>query len=148
MANVNYSVVTRTNPLKKEEPAKFYAQIQAKDEYKFEDLASAVESRCSVTSSDVKAVMDAVMKEMSSQLKDGKIVRINDLGTFRISVTSKGVDTEKAFNASKISKVRILFRPCRELQSMCSSIKFSKLAIPGQSEGDDGDGGIVDDPTA
>ncbi|MFK1931492.1 hypothetical protein ACIXEF_00685 [Bacteroides fragilis] len=39
MAYVAYSVITRTNPQKKDDPAKFYAQIQAKDEYTFDDLA-------------------------------------------------------------------------------------------------------------
>ena len=147
MAYVAYSVITRTNPQKKDDPAKFYAQIQAKDEYTFDDLAAAVEGRCSVTSSDVKAVMDAVMKEMSAQLKDGKIVRINALGTFRISATSQGVDTEKAFNSSKITKARILFRPCKELKNMCTSIKFTKFGgTMEKPENPDGEGGEVIDP--
>ncbi|MFK2050648.1 HU family DNA-binding protein [Bacteroides fragilis] len=142
---VKYSVIARKNPLKKDQPAKFYAQIQSNGEEDFKSMTRAVADRCTVTGSDAKAVLDAFMTVMLQRLANGQIVRLTDLGSFRVSASSKGVETEKDFNAAKISKARIIFTPCKELKDMCKSLSFAKTNV---IVGGNGDGDIVDDPTA
>ena len=46
---VKYSVVARKNPLKKDEPAKYYAQVQSSGEDDFRSMTRAVADRCTVT---------------------------------------------------------------------------------------------------
>lgn len=141
---VKYSVIQRKNPLKPGDTPKFYAQIQSSGEENFKSMASTVADRCTVTASDAKGVLDAFMTVMLQRLQNGQIVRINDLGSFRMSATSKGAITEKDFNAAGITKARIIFTPCKDLKDMCKSISFVKTAATLQSE-DNGDHG--EDPT-
>ena len=143
---VKYSVIARKNPLKKDQPAKFYAQIQSNGEEDFKSMTRAVADRCTVTASDSKAVLDAFMTVMLQRLANGQIVRLADLGSFRVSASSMGVETEKDFNAAKISKARIIFTPCKELKDMCKSLSFAKTNVIAAGGNEDGD--IVDDPTA
>ncbi|MCM0275913.1 HU family DNA-binding protein [Bacteroides fragilis] len=145
--SVKYSILKRKNPLKPLETPKFYAQIQSNGEEDFKSMTRAVADRCTVTGSDAKAVLDAFMTVMLQRLANGQIVRLNDLGSFRISVSSKGVTDEKDFNASKITKARIIFTPCAELKSMCKSLTFSKSAATPDGKDDEG-GGEVENPGA
>ena len=142
---IKYSVVKRKNPLKKDDPAKYYAQVQSSGEDNFKSMTRAVADRCTVTGSDAKAVLDAFMTVMLQRLANGQIVRLNDLGSFRISISSTGTENEKDINAAKITKARIIFTPCAELKAMCKSLTFSKAGVSQSSNDDSGD---IDDPTA
>ena len=141
--SVKYSVIPRKNPLNPNEAPKFYAQIQSNGEEDFKGMTRAVADRCTVTASDAKAVLDALTTVMIQRLSNGQIVRLADLGSFRVSATSKGTDTEKEFSAAKITKARIIFTPCKELKDMCKSASFSKTALipatggEGEGEGED-----------
>ncbi|UAK42814.1 HU family DNA-binding protein [Bacteroides nordii] len=145
---VKYSVIPRKNPLKKDEPAKFYAQIQSNGEEDFKSMTRAVADRCTVTGSDAKAVLDAFTTIMIQRLSNGQIVRLADLGSFRMSATSQGTATEKEFNAAKITKARIIFTPCKELKDMCKAVSFTKTSlIPVPEEGGTGGEGEGEDPS-
>jgi putative DNA-binding protein len=134
---VKYSVIQRKNPLKPKDTPKFYAQVQSSGEENFKSMASAVADRCTVTASDAKGVLDAFMTVMLQRLQNGQIVRINDLGSFRMSATSKGAETEEDFKAGGITKARIIFTPCKDLKDMCKVISFTKTAATVQNEDED-----------
>ena len=118
-------------------------------------MTRAVADRCTVTASDSKAVLDAFQTIMIQRLSNGQIVRLNDLGSFRMSLSSLGVDQEKEINATKITKARIIFTPSPKLKEMCKGASFSKVsgstATKGESEGNGGNsgtgGGDVIDPS-
>lgn len=143
--SVKYSVIQRKNPLKPNEAPKFYAQIQSNGEEDFKQMTRAVADRCTVTGSDAKAVLDAFTTVMIQRLSNGQIVRINDLGSFRVSATSKGTATEKEFSAAKITKARIIFTPCKELKEMCKAVSFSKTSLILEKAPEEG-GGEGEDP--
>lgn len=91
--SVSYSVSARKNPAKPQEAPKFYAQVQATDECTFDVLTRAAADRSTVTSADAKAVMDNVMNIAKEKLASGQIVRINDLGSFRLAISTEGVES-------------------------------------------------------
>ena len=53
---VTYSVVARKNMLKKDDPAKYYAQAQASGDVGLDEISTRVEKACTVHSADVVAV--------------------------------------------------------------------------------------------
>ena len=144
---IKYSVVKRKNPLKKDEPAKYYAQVQSSGEDDFKSMTRAVADRCTVTGSDSKAVLDAFMTVMLQRLANGQIVRLNDLGSFRISISSQGTESEKEINAAKITKARIIFTPCAELKAMCKSLSFTKAGTTQSGSNGEGNEGEGEDPS-
>jgi predicted histone-like DNA-binding protein len=56
----------------------------------------------------------------------GKSVNLGELGTFRISFSSEGVEDPKDFTVDKISGVHILFTPGTELRRKLGSIRFER----------------------
>ena len=138
--SVSYSVSARKNPAKPSETPKFYAQVQATDECSFDVLTRAAADRSTVTSADAKAVMDNVMNIAKEKLASGQIVRINDLGSFRLAISTEGVVSADKFTAANIKKARIVFTPCKELKNLCKTLEYKKTSTVA-TRGEGGTGG-------
>lgn len=140
--SVPYSVSARKNPAKPDEAPKFYAQVQASDECTFDALTRSAADRSTVTSADAKAVMDNVMNIAKEKLASGQIVRINDLGSFRLAISTEGVVSADKFTAANIKKARIVFTPCKELKNLCKTLEYKKTSTAAtKAEGGNGEGG-------
>ena len=125
--SVTYSVVQRKNPRSPMTPPKFYAQAQARGEADIRALSDRIQVMCTVTRADVVAVLTALEVVVSESLSNGEIVRLGELGSLQLSLSSSGADSKEEFNASQIDKVRILFRPGETLQNMKQTLKFERV---------------------
>ena len=88
-----------------------------------------------------KAVMDNVMNIAKEKLASGQIVRINDLGSFRLAISTEGVVSADKFTAANIKKARIVFVPCKELKDICKTLSYKKtstVATKGLGGSEDG----------
>lgn len=68
-------------------------------------------ARCTVTSSDILAVPDALIQEMVPEPGEGRIVNLGDFGSFRFTLYGEGAGTKAQFNSGLIRGSRIVFRP-------------------------------------
>ena len=127
--SVTYSVVPRRNPSEKGTPPKYYAQAQARGDVSLRDMAERIQSSCTVHKSDVFAVLVALEDVITDALKGGEIVRLGDLGTFQIGISSKGAVTEDDYTDALIKKARINFRPGSALVGALSGLTFQKVDV-------------------
>ena len=118
------NVVERKNPAKPTEPGKFYASALTTGEKNIEELAEEIESSCTVTSQDIVAVIEALRKRIIIGLQNGEIMRMGNIGYFRLSIGSKGTVTKNEFNVGCIKKAKILFTPCSSLKDMLKTLNF------------------------
>ena len=124
---VKYSVIPRINPRDRESEPKFYAQARMSGEVSLREMCDRIQQSCTVTKADVNAVLVAMEDVFVDALKGGEIIRLGDLGTFRVSLSSKGSLTEKEYTSSLITKSRIIFRPGSVLSDALTNLSFSKL---------------------
>ena len=127
--NVTYSVSPRINPRDKEAAPKYYAHVQANGDTDLREMAERIQETCTVHKSDVFAVLVALEDVITDALKSGEIVRLGDLGTFQIGISSKGAETEKDYSDSLIKKARINFRPGSALIGVLSNLSFAKVKV-------------------
>ena len=125
--SVTYSVVSRKNPTKPDEGPLFYAQAQARGEADIRSISSRIEQACTVTRADVIAVLTALETTVSSCLANGEIVRLGELGTLQVSISSVGAPSKEEFSVGNIRRTRILFRPGETLSQMQASMKFERV---------------------
>jgi predicted histone-like DNA-binding protein len=71
-------------------------------------------------------VINSVIDTVPKYLVMGKSVNLGELGTFRISFSSKGVDDPKDFTVDKISGIRVVFTPSTELRKKLDNIRFER----------------------
>lgn len=126
---INYSVTPRKNPLTKE--VKYYAQAIPAAPLTLNEIAERIEKRSTLSSADIKGAFDALQFELIQALQEGHSVRLGDLGSFHITLQSKGAATEGEFSADQIKNVAIHWRrPTKmqeEFRTTNSKIKFKKV---------------------
>ena len=144
---VTYSVSPRINPRDKDATPKFYGHVQASGDVNLREMAERIQQTCTVHKSDVFAVLVALEDTITDALKGGEIVRMGDLGTFQIGISSKGALTEDDYDDSLITKARINFRPGSALVGILSNLSFAKVKVrssKADKEAEEGepDGGV------
>ena len=127
--NVTYSVSPRINPRDKDAAPKFYGHVQASGDIDIREMSERIQQTCTVHKSDVFAVLVALEDVITDALKSGEIVRLGDLGTLQIGISSKGAATEDDYSESLITKARINFRPGSALAGMLSNLTFAKVPM-------------------
>ena len=108
---IKYVIQGKKNPLKKTE-IKYYPQMAPSTPMTLAQIVKRVEKRSTVSSADVKAVLDALQYEVIEALENGNSVRLGDLGSFRLTMKSQGVETvaeAKKKGTQLIKKVNVQF---------------------------------------
>ena len=91
-----------------------------------EDLCKAISERSALSSADVKAVLDSLNYVLDLELRGGRIVRLGELGHFRMPFSSRGIDPAEKFNVSTdITGARIIFTPGKSLKSSRDNASFT-----------------------
>ena len=96
-------------------------------------IIERIEKKCTLASSDIKAVLDALEVELIDALRDGNAVRFGDLGSFRPTIHSTGAATPEGVNAGNIKKVHVVFVPTlrvkQALDVKSGAVKFAKAEV-------------------
>ena len=79
-----------------------------------------------VSDTDVLAVLNDLTKVSNRHLSEGRIVQLEDFGSFQISISSEGAETEAKFSESLIKNAKIAFRPGLDLKEALVTLKFEK----------------------
>ena len=124
---VNYTVVPKINPRDRESEPKFYGNVKSSGDINIREMAERIQQSCTVTKADVHAVLVALEDVISESLQKGEIVRLMDIGTLRVGISTKGALKEEDFNDSLIKKARIIFRPGSVLQEAIANLNFTKV---------------------
>ena len=134
---VNYTVVPKINPRDRESEAKFYGNVKSSGDINIREMAERIQGNCTVTKADVYAVLVALEDVIAESIQKGEIVRLMDIGTFRVGISTKGALKEEEFNDSLIKKTRIIFRPGSILQDALAQINSTKVKRVIEPEEDD-----------
>jgi predicted histone-like DNA-binding protein len=121
-----FKAVQRRNPQHPTEPKKFYASPVYSDEMGIRQLAKRIAESSTVSSVDVLAVLEAFLQIIPQELIEGRIVKLRDFGTFRISLKSEGVEKSEDLASTHIKKMNLLFRPSIEFSELVGTVKYSK----------------------
>jgi predicted histone-like DNA-binding protein len=106
---------------------KYYAAPVHDREISLDSLTKAIEKTSTVSGADIRAVLYAMVEEAVSGLSEGRIIRMGDLGSFRITLKSEGRDTADAVTTSAVKKAGVIFTPGSKLQYMLKNARYTKV---------------------
>lgn len=144
--SVNYSLALMSSkPGDENAPKKYYAKAQASGEVTMDEMADDIAYATSLTDGDVLNAIRALIKQVNRHLAAGKIVRLENFGSFQIQLCSDGADTEKAFTAANITAATIQFRPGKPIKAATRAVDggltFHRVAKKGEAPLPDENGG-------
>jgi predicted histone-like DNA-binding protein len=123
---MKYKLVELKNPQDRQSPGKWYAAPVNEGKVVQQDIAVDIVNLSSLSRGDVSNVINNLIDTVPKYLFMNKSVSLGELGTFRISFSSEGVEDPKDFSVDKISGIRILFVPSTELKKKLEHIHFEK----------------------
>lgn len=120
---------------------KYYAVAKANGVSSLEKMCDLISARSTVSSADVKGVLDSLNWAMDLELKSGQIVQLGELGNFRLSLSSEGTESQKELTADKIKGARIIFTPGSALQTTRRNVTFTPVQATEKAEEGGEEGG-------
>ena len=125
---IKLTTVQRPNPKDATAERKFYVSTKSAGEVTLEEMSDAISDRCTLTETDVLAALNALQREMTKNLLDGKIVRFGTFGSFQLSLNSSGVDAADKASQTQVKGVHVRFRPGMRIQDNLKLLKYSLSA--------------------
>ena len=105
---------------------KYYASPVMDGEQTLPDITKAIEKICTVSGADIRAVLYALVDVSVDSLAKGTIVRLGDLGSLRISISSEGKATAEEISSSSVKGASVIFTPGSRIKETLVTVKFKK----------------------
>ena len=105
---------------------KYYASPVQGREITLEGLTKGIEKTSTVSGADIRAVLYALVEEATAGLSEGRIIRLGDLGSLRITLSSEGREKPEQVTAAVVKKAGVIFTPGKKIQDMLKTAKFTK----------------------
>jgi predicted histone-like DNA-binding protein len=124
--SILFKSTPKKNPRDLELPEKFYPLAVGNGSTDLKELAEQVASQCTVNRADCAAVLIALEDNIIRALRQGRIVRLGELGTFQVGVSGTGKETAEEVSSASIESAHINFRPGMELSKMLKTLTYKK----------------------
>jgi predicted histone-like DNA-binding protein len=122
---MKYKLLKRRDP-RDPNRSKWYAAPVSDGKVTKSGLAAEIVNISSLSRGDVSSTIESMTDVFPKYLLMGKSVNLGDLGTFRLSFSSDGVDDPAEFTVACIHGVRVLFVPSVALKKALGDIRFEK----------------------
>lgn len=91
-------------------------------------LAELMQDNCTVKRSDILAVLSELVDVMTAQLQESKVVKLDRLGSFKVGLSSSGVEQPSDWKASSnLVGLHVLFTPERKLDTASGTYRRTFL---------------------
>lgn len=134
---MKFKVIQKNNPIDKDKNALFYPFPVYSDTLEIRDLLQEISYASSVTPSDVRAVTDSLVEILQRYLVRGNKIKVDGIGTFKLSFNGSGKETSKDVSANDIYNAKVTFLSDKNLRNYVSSnVKYEKVKTSTLDEND------------
>ena len=124
---INYKIVKRKNPLKKDDEGLFYLNAKSLGCMNDEDFIKDLVQNTSMTKEEAAAAFSYMVKSLFKFLSLGFTVRLGKLGYFKITIKSKGSKIKEEVSKDKIQKILLNFIPHKETAHIISDLPVERF---------------------
>lgn len=125
---IKYHVIERINPQDRTAPKKFYANAVKRGHMGIKGIAERITESSSASKADTLLVLHALATQMGMLLTEGYSVKVEGIGTFRVTVNSSGAETKEEYGPHLIRKHSIRFYPDTELKDRINRAPMERVS--------------------
>jgi len=114
--SINVKIVPLKNSLSTPPEVKYYPCAVSSGTVALEELAQEISHRCTLTEADCYASIIALSEVIADALSNGKIIKMDKLGSLQLTLKSKGSSTPEACSKTNIIGNKIVFKPSKYLK--------------------------------
>ena len=125
---IKFKATLRPNPIKKDEPKKYYPTAISSGRVDLKEMAKRISDKSTTVSDiDTHAVLMALTQEIAAAIQNGESVHLGDLGYFHITLSGRGVNEAKHLASGDIKEARLRFVAGDEIDNSLKTAKFEKI---------------------
>lgn len=125
--SVSFKMVPKKNNLVLPPQIKYYPCAVNNGEDDLDSLADIVASQSTISKADCYGVIMALTKAIGESLADGRIVRIDSLGSFQITLQGLPADTLEELGKANIKGAKIIYKPSRNMKRNLSQLTYKRI---------------------
>lgn len=124
---IQFKMVAKKNNLATPPEVKYYPCAVSDGTVDLEHIAEIVASRSTISVADCYGVLIAMSEAIGEELANGKIVKIDRLGSFALTLKGKGATTPDVLGKDTIKFAKIIFKPADNLKRFFKKISFKRI---------------------
>jgi predicted histone-like DNA-binding protein len=124
--SIKFNIVQRGRPGQAGSPKKYYPSIQSTGRVSLRQLAERASDRCTLTTADMMAAIEALLTIIPDELADGNIVELGDFGHFWLRFHAEGVEDPAHVRGDQIWTLIPRFTPGKRFRQILHLVKFEK----------------------
>lgn len=121
-----FKTIQRPNPQDVDAEKLHYATLSGAGVVGIKDLIRRMSRFTSLSEPDIRSVLLALRMEIQESLLDGKTVRLDEFGTFRMILKSTGCATAEEVCRDNIKGVKLHFIVGKDLRKTMADLMFEK----------------------
>lgn len=130
---IKFIIRRKKNNLSQASKVMYYPQMAPSTPMTLAQITKQIEKQSTVSSADIKAVLDSLQTTIITALENGNTVRLGDLGSFRLTIKAGGAETAaeaRSRGVELIKNVNVKFTPSVTMRKafMKDSLDFSLQA--------------------
>jgi predicted histone-like DNA-binding protein len=123
-----YKKVRRGNPANPAAPKLWYPILKSVGLVKEKEVSKLLAEETTLNPKEAEMTLYRMLKVITRLLLDGHTVQLGELGSFRITVRSKGSATEEEVNPNKITELRVHFTSSETLRDGIKKATFVDIS--------------------
>jgi len=123
---IEFKMVPKKNILVSPPEVKYYPCAVHKGEEDLDSLAEMVASRSSMSKADCFGVIIGLTEVIAEALAEGRIVRIDNFGSFQITVQGTPADTLEELGKTNIKSAKIKYNPSKRMKIKLEALTFKR----------------------
>lgn len=120
-------MVPKKNTLALPPETKYYPCAIHQDEDDLDSLSDIVASQSSFSKADCYGVIIGLTKAIGDSLSEGRIVRIDNLGTFQITLKGLPADSPDDLGKANIKEANIVYKPSRKMKQTLKQLTYKRI---------------------
>jgi len=125
--SISFKMVPKKNNLVSPPQIKYYPCAVNNGEDDLDSLADIVASQSTISKADCYGVIMALTKAIGESLADGRIVRIDSLGSFQITLQGLPADTLEELGKTNIKGAKIIYKPSRNMKRNLGQLTYKRI---------------------
>ena len=126
---VKFTARPKKDPRNAESTPKYYATVKSDGRADTATVARSINAMSTISSADTAAVLEAFLQVVPEKLTEGRIVELGDFGTFRLTVSSEGMEQPEDLSVRHITDTRVIFTPGKRFKDVLKTIEFQKESL-------------------
>jgi len=124
---VTFKMVPKKNNLASPPETKYYPCAVHNGEVNLNQLAAIVASRSTVSRVDCSGVIIGLTQAIGEALAAGRIVKIDDLGTFQITLQGLPANSPADIGKSNIKGAKIIYKPSGNMKEAMEQLTYKRI---------------------